>query len=162
MQNKPLLAYPEHQEFEELLNSCGSMTKQLENLGRTLSVSLLHEGVEDNYFRRYTILNLNQLPVVIACSSTALNNRFFTTLLQNANTTPIGKFLFASQSQVIRSQIEIELIMAEQISLPHLQDFIQRKYRPSQPLWQRLSVLNYQQETMQLCEVMLPELELFY
>lgn len=162
MQNKPLLAYPEHQEFEELLNSCGSMTKQLENLGRTLSVSLLHEGVEDSYFRRYTILNLNQLPVVIACSSTALNNRFFTTLLQNANTTPIGKFLFASQSQVIRSQIEIELITAEQISLPHLKDFVQRKYQPSQPLWQRLSVFNYQQETMQLCEVMLPELELFY
>lgn len=162
MQNKPLLAYPEHHEFEELLNSCGSMTKQLENLGRTLSVSLLHEGIEDNYFRRYTVLNLNQLPVVIACSSTDLNNPFFTTLLQNANTTPIGKFLFASQSQVIRSQIEIELITAEQISLPHLKDFVQRKYQPSQPLWQRLSVFNYQQETMQLCEVMLPELELFY
>lgn len=162
MPNKPLLNYPEHPEFEELLNSCGSMTKQLESLGQTLSVSLLHEGIEDNFFRRYTVLNLNHLPVVIACSGTKLNNKFFTNLLQNANTTPIGRFLFAPHSQVTRAQIAIESITTQQITLPHLKEFAARKYQPDQPLWQRLSLFNYQQETMQLCEIMLPELELFY
>ena len=62
---KPLLDYPNHPEFEELLNSCGSMTKQLEALGRHLSVTLLYEGVVGDHFHRYITLNLNQIPVVL-------------------------------------------------------------------------------------------------
>lgn len=162
MQNKPLLNYPEHPEFEELLNSCGSMTKQLENLGHTLNVDVLHEGIENDCFRRYTILKLNTTPVVIACSSTMISNSFFTNLLKNANTTPIGKFLFAPNSQVQRAQIDIQQIAINDIRQPHLQDFAQQKYQYQQHLWQRNSLFTCHHEIMELCEIILPELDKFY
>ena len=161
---KPLLEYPNHPEFEELLNSCGSMTKQLETLDRHLSVTLLYEGIIENYFHRYITLNLNQIPVVLACSNASLEHEFFAKLLQNANTTPIGKFLFASGSTVTRnSNMELDLIHSTIINDPHLQEYFQQhKYQLEQLFWQRKSTFHYQDQQLSLIEIILPELEGFF
>jgi chorismate-pyruvate lyase len=161
---KPLLEYPNHPEFEELLNSCGSMTKQLEALGRHLSVTLLYEGVIENCFHRYITLNLNQIPVVLACSNALIEHDFFAKLLQNANTTPIGKFLFASGSTVARdSSMELDLIHSTIINDPRLQDYFQQhKYQLEQLFWQRKSIFRCQNQQLSLIEIILPELEEFF
>lgn len=161
---KPLLDYPNHPEFEELLNSCGSMTKQLEALGRHLSVTLLYEGIIENQFYRYITLNLNQIPVVLACSNALLEHEFFTQLLQNANTTPIGKFLFASGSAVTRdSNMELDLIDSAIINDPRLQNYFQsHKYQLKQLFWQRKSIFHCQNQQLNLIEIILPELEGFF
>lgn len=160
---KPILTYPQQAEFEELLNSCGSMTKQLEDLGQLLKVELLHEGIEDNYFRRYSLLRLNQRAVVIACSSADIHAEFFSTLLKNANTTPIGKFLFASQSQVHRNpEMQIELVTIKQIHEPHLQNYLRQHYQACQEFWQRKSEFNYREQRLNLIEILLPEFTDFF
>lgn len=161
MQNKYLLKYPEHPEFEELLNSCGSMTKQLEALGQSLTVELLHEGFESDHFRRYTILKLNGLPVVAACSSSHRFDTFFTDLLHNASTTPIGKFLFANGSNVVRDKIEITLLNQIEITKPYLKEFVQGRYQHNQQFWDRLSYFHYNNQQMELNEIILPEIEIF-
>lgn len=162
MSIKQLLNYPSHPEFEELLNSCGSMTKQLESLHASLNVSLINEGVVDDKFYRHTILSLNQTNVVAACSLTAIQNSFFVTLLQNANNTPIGKFLFAKNNAVGRTQIEIKLVDITQISDITLRKFLNKNYINDQQFWQRHSIFQYQNEQMELIEIMLPELERFF
>lgn len=160
---KPLLTYPKQAEFEELLNSCGSMTKQLEDLGQTLRVELLHEGIEDNYFRRYSLLHLNQRAVVIACSSADIHAEFFSTLLKNANTTPIGKFLFAPHSLVQRKpEMQIELVTINQIYEPHLQDYLRQHYQTDQEFWLRKSEFNYHDQHLDLIEILLPEFADFF
>lgn len=161
---KPLLDYPNHPEFEELLNSCGSMTKQLEALGRHLSVTLLYEGIVGDHFHRYITLNLNQTPVVLACSNALLEHDFFTKLLQNANTTPIGKFLFANGSGVTRnSNMELDLIHSDIINDLRLQNYFQQhKYQPEQLFWQRKSIFHCQNQQLNLIEIILPELEKFF
>lgn len=160
---KPLLTYPKQAEFEELLNSCGSMTKQLEDLGQKLSVELLHEGIEDNYFCRYSLLRLNQRAVVIACSSADIHAEFFLALLKNANTTPIGKFLFATRSQVQRNEaMQIELVTINQIHEPQLKNYIQQHYQTNQEFWQRKSEFNYRDQRLNLIEILLPEFTDFF
>ena len=160
---KPLLTYPKQAEFEELLNSCGSMTKQLEDLGQRLSVELLHEGIEDNHFRRYSLLHLNQRAVVIACSSADIHAEFFSALLKNANTTPIGKFLFAPHSLVQRKpEMQIELVTINQIHEPQLKNYLQQHYQNNQEFWQRKSEFNYRDQRLNLIEILLPEFTDFF
>ncbi|AUR52606.1 chorismate--pyruvate lyase family protein [Aquella oligotrophica] len=165
VQFKPLLGYPKHSEFEELLSSCGSMTKQLEEKGHHLSVTLLSEAYHEEYFRRYTILNLDNIPVVVACSQTDIKNQYFHSLLKNASTTPIGKFLFAKDSKVKReSDMAIELV-----TINDLQDYpiltanlLSHKYQQSQQFWQRKSLFTYNSESFELIEILLPELDLLF
>lgn len=157
----PTKSYPLHPEFDELLNSCGSMTKQLEALGGHLSVKLLHEGIEENCFRRYTILSLNEIPVIAACSSTTLTSNFFIDVLKNARTTPIGKFLFATPA-VIRDEVLISLAPQADIIKPYLKEFVQTNYSIESAFWQRKSYFHYKQQAMELIEIILPELESFF
>jgi len=165
VQTKPLLSYPKHPEFEELLNSCGSMTRQLEDLGHKLSVTLLAECSENNNFRRYTTLNLNNTPVVVACSQTLIKNQFFYNLLKNASTTPIGKFLF-SNNQVRRLEnMKIELVNQKHFQQHKIiiNNIILHKYRLDQTFWQRTSIFRHSKnEQFELIEILLPELELFF
>lgn len=164
MPTKPLLKnYPQHAEFEELLNSCGSMTQQLENLGKQLSVKLIHEGIEGEYFCRYSLLHLNNRAVVIACSQAHLSAEFFCQLLKNANVIPIGKFLFAAGSQVQRNNaMDIKLVSSAQISKLQLQQYLNQNYRNNQEFWQRTSQFNYRNEQLNLIEIILPEFEEFF
>ena len=165
VQFKPLMGYPEHREFEELLGSCGSMTKQLEEKGHHLSVTLLSEEYYLEYFRRYTILNLDNIPVVLACSQTDIKNKYFHHLLKNASTTPIGKFLFAKDSRVERSpDMEIKLIEINELENHPLiiKNLVSHKYQQSQRFWQRKSLFTYETESFELIEILLPELDLLF
>ena len=164
MKIKPLKPYPNHPEFEELLNSCASMTYQLEALGHKLTVTLIQEGVNKNSFSRFIFLNLNQKPVIAAYSSCQLKDQYFVKLLQNANITPIGKFLFAPYSEVKREDnMQISFIKLEDISQQIIQtNLLQQNYQPQQQLWLRSSVFSYQNEKLYLDEFILPELDSFF
>lgn len=140
------------------------MTQQLESLGQQLSVKLIHEGIEDEYFCRYSLLHLNQRAVVIACSKAHIPSaEFFCQLLKNANVTPIGKFLFATGSQVRRNKdMRIELVTTTHISEFQLQQYLNQNYQANQVFWQRTSQFNYADEQLKLIEVILPEFEEFF
>lgn len=158
-----ILQYPKHSEFEELLNSCGSMTKQLESLGHQLQVTLLQEGFEGAFWVRYTILSLNQQAVVIACSKAKTIDTFFCTLLQNANTQPIGKFLFAADSVVKRNQnMQITSVNCQQIAEQPLQKYLQNHYKSHQNFWLRDSYFELENQRLNLQEILLPELNSFF
>ncbi len=142
------------------------MTKQLESLGTKLSVTLLAEIEEKDYFRRCITLNLNNTPVVVASSQTLIRYSFFYELLKNASTTPIGTFLFAADSQVQR-QADMQLKLVTVNDLHHLPQIIQNlgqhSYQAQQTFWQRTSIFTYHdEEQFELIEILLPELELFF
>lgn len=162
--SKPLLQYPLHPEFEELLNSCGSMTRQLEELGQKLTVTLLQENVTDNQRWRIITLNLNACPVIVAASHCDINAGFFENLLKNAAITPIGKFLFAKDSPVTRADnMSILSVNAAQINISTLRSYLNTHgYQPDQLFWQRQSQFNYRDQSLFLTEIILPEVELFY
>lgn len=161
--SKTLLHYPRHPQFEELLNSCGSMTSQLEELGQQLTVTLLQEGIINNERWRIITLNLNDCPVILASSHCSVNAEFFCNLLKNASVTPIGKFLFAPQSRVTRDlDMQLELISRNQSKTSNLYNYLEtHNYCIDQQFWQRSSTFHYQRETLKLVEILLPELESF-
>ncbi len=163
MKVKNILQYPKLIEFEELLNSCGSMTKQLESLGHKLQVTLLQEGFESGFWVRYTILSLNQQAVVIACSKAKREDMFFCSLLQQANTQPIGKFLFAADSEVKRQpKMQIKLVNYQQIAKNNLQYYLQNNYKSNQSFWLRESCFEFKNQKLYLQEILLPELDVFF
>lgn len=139
------------------------MTAQLENLGQQLTISLIHEEVSQQQFQRLITLNLNDIAVVAAFSYTGLNQRFFSQLLRNANTTPIGKFLFANPSKAKRlDNMQIKQAKLQQIQTIKLQEMLLASgYTPEQLFWQRSSIFSYQDEQLHLQEILLPELAKF-
>ncbi|MEN9946009.1 MAG: hypothetical protein RLZZ293_395 [Pseudomonadota bacterium] len=164
LQSEQVLNYPKHDGFEELLNSCGSMTSQLENLGHQLSITLISEIHTEKYFERYISLNLDQVPVILACSRSKISNEFFYTLLKNAHVTPIGKFLFAPHSQVKRlPHMEIKQIDALMLSnLPILKQYLTNKYHSQQQFWLRNSQFSYLTQQLDVIEIILPQVNLFF
>lgn len=140
------------------------MTRQLEELGQQLSVTLLQEHTTTEERWRIITLNLNQRPVILAASHCALSAEFFCNLLKNAAITPIGKFLFAANSPVTRDDnMQITSITRAEINSPPLSNYLQSlHYQPDQQFWQRQSVFNYADERLFLTEIILPEVERFY
>ncbi len=155
------------------------MTANLEALGQYLSVHLLQQGHSNGQFFRATLLQLNQKNVVAAYSSCSLQHSFFSALLANANVTPIGKFLFATESLVKRNNdMQIKLYnqaelhnwlfersrcAANAVDAPPpeehpLTSFLNSHYPLAQRFWVRHSTFAYQQEILELSEVILPEI----
>lgn len=138
------------------------MTKQLESLGHKLTVDLIYDGFLAEDFCRNSILKLDQQPVVAASSIALKNNPFFIELLQKANSIPIGKFLFAENSMVLRDKITTKFIN----NISHLPQslviFLRNNYTQKQSFWQRTSRFIYQEQEMHLIEIILPGLDLFF
>ncbi len=156
------LDYPDNNEFAELLNSCGSMTEQLKKLHYDFSVELLKTEISDNKISRYTLLKLNNTPVIIAESSCLITDDIFFEIIKNADTTPIGKYLFAKNSQIIRSNVEITQIKSHGITNAQIiQSFILKNFSPSQLFWLRTSVFRHSQQQMNLNETILPNIYKF-
>ena len=162
--NNQLENYPLHDEFEEILNSCGSMTRNLEKLGHELTVNLLFEGIISGKYHRVVTLNLDVIPVVLACSTTDRSNEFFYQLLKNADITPIGKFLFAKHSGVERQEgMQLQLLKIVEIFEQKLCEQLKKyNYSPEQKFWLRQSIFNYADEKLYLSEIILPELDYFF
>ena len=139
------------------------MTAQLENLGQQLSISLIHEGINNQQFQRLVTLNLNNIAVVAAFSWANVDDRFFSQLLLNANTIPIGKFLFTDPSHAHRlNNMQIKQISLQQIQTLKLQQMLAASgHAPTQSFWQRSSIFAYRHEQLHLVEILLPELANF-
>ncbi|MDD3266778.1 MAG: hypothetical protein PHC75_06335 [Burkholderiales bacterium] len=152
--------YPNHKAFEELLNSCGSMTRQLETIGHKLTVKLLKEGLIEDNFCRYTLLKLDNNPVILALSYTKNNNLTFIEILKNANNIPIGKFLFAKSSGISRDSLVISKITLDELSDSLISNYLKTHYHDKQEMFSRKSeFISVQNEKMILIEIILPELK---
>lgn len=161
--NNILQDYPKHKAFEELLNSCGSMTRQLENMGHTLTVELIKEGIIGDYFCRYTILKLDNTPVIFALSHSKLNSHKFINILKNANNIPIGRFLFAKDSQIVRNKIAISKVFINNVSDIIIKTYLETNYNHEQVIFSRESeFISAENEKMILVEIILPEFKKFF
>lgn len=162
MHNLISLDYPDNNEFAELLNSCGSMTEQLKKLHYDFSVELLKTEIVDNKISRYTLLKLNNIPVIIAESSCLISDTVFYEIIKNADTTPIGKYLFAKNSHIIRSNVETTQIKSSDITNSQIiQSFLLNNFSPLQFFWLRTSVFRHSQQQMNLNETILPNIYKF-
>jgi chorismate-pyruvate lyase len=146
--------------FMRLLHSRDSMTANLEALGQNLSISLVQQGDTLSETFRATVLNLNQKAVITAYSSCSLKHKFFSTLLKNAATTPLGKFLFAADSAIKRNHgMQILAHSLSQLPVPLLSSFLCTSgFSQQQQFWVRYSTFSYATESLQLIEVILPQL----
>lgn len=163
MHNLISLDYPDNNEFAELLNSCGSMTEQLKRLHYDFSVELLKTEIVDNKILRYTLLKLNNTPVIIAESSCLITDDIFFEIIKNADTTPIGKYLFAPNSEITRTNIEIDQIKISDLNNKQTtQKYILNNYASSQQLWQRNSMFFHNMQKMSLVEIILPNICNFF
>lgn len=144
-------------EFMQLVSSTNSMTENLLHLGNDLRVKLIYDGVRDDKYCRDIILYLDNTPVIIASSTTNLDNQYFVNILKNANTTPIGKFLFNPKYNIAREDMQVLAIDgAKPIELPY-------HYNPlDNGLFLRISRFTYANETFELKEVVLKSLKKYY
>ena len=147
--------------FSILLNSCGSMTKELESIGNKFSVEILKCELVNDIYYRHVLLKLNSIAVVIATGKCSIHNQYLYSLLYNANTQPIGKFIFAENSNINRAKIKITEILATEANSPIITTELQKNYANAQQFWQRISKFTYQEETLILEEIILPEVGQF-
>jgi chorismate-pyruvate lyase len=96
-----------------------SMTKQLESLDNNLTVRVLYSGMEDSRnFKRVVSLSLKNKPVIIGVSQANIGSPYFVDLLKNSAAKPIGKILFAKDSEVKRDRN----MQVEEVNLGYISD----------------------------------------
>ena len=149
--------------MNQVVSNHGSMTTTLKQLNSDFTVKVLYTGVEDDKYNRIVTLQLNQKPVIDAISTTALHNAYFVNLLSHADTQPIGSILFAPHSTVHRNQ-HMQILYSE---LSHIHNNVIRRhlfslgYTIHTKIIIRISEFDYNLQTMQLREYILPQLNSF-
>lgn len=151
---------PPPQTFNDFLYNQSSMTKQLLSLDNSLKVTLLFSGMDGSTFKRISSLSLKNKPVIIALSQARIGNPYFINLLQNANTTPIGKILFAGDSGVFRDpNMEVEQVYLDFISDHTVKTAIAGLgYTNRDIFYKRTSIFRKDKQSMQVVEYILPSI----
>lgn len=148
------------QSFNEFLYNQSSMTKQLNSLDDSLQVIILYSGMDGNNFKRISSLNLRNKPVIVGLSFAKSGNPYFVDLLKNADTTPIGKVLFAKDSGVARDpNMEVEQVYLSYISEKRVRTYIASLgYTDNDIIYKRTSIFRKDQQNMQVIEYILPSI----
>jgi chorismate-pyruvate lyase len=149
--------------LNEVVYNNQSMTTMLRTLSSDFTVTVLKSEVEEPNYVRIVELNLRNTPVIVAISSTNLNNPTFVNLLKNSQDVSIGNKLFANDSQISRlSNMTITNVRLKNIRNPIISNYlISLGYTPTQQFVKRHSYFNYKTETMDLIEYVLPSLNKF-
>ncbi len=149
--------------LNEIINNPQSMTKSLKKLNNNFSVNILYSGVESSYYKRLVALKLESTTVIIASSSTKLDNSTFVDILSRSKGNSIGLQLFSPTSKIKRlPDMAIKHIQTQQINSRTLATYlISIGYKPSQEIISRTSTFYYKNESMILCEYILPSLNQF-
>jgi chorismate-pyruvate lyase len=118
---------------------------------------------ESEYYERNIVLNLNNVPVLVATSQTLLSNAIFLDILQNSGTQPIGNRLFAPDSSIKRDPtMSIRKVCIVDIDNIILQDYLlSLNYNKNDTLIMRKSYFYYKKEALQLIEFILPTISQF-
>lgn len=148
------------QSLNAFLYNKASMTEQLKHLDKDFKVILLYSGMEGSNFKRISSLNLSGKPVLVGLSLAKTGSPYFVDLLKNADTTPIGKILFAKDSGVSRDpNMEVEQVYLNYISDSTAKAYISSLgYTNSDVIYKRTSIFRKGEESMQLIEYILPSI----
>lgn len=151
------------QTLEELINNRDSMTKALQSLSHNFSVELIKNGVVSNNYVRISSLKLDNTPVIEAIVSTNVSNQTFVTILRNANTTPIGKMLFAKNSGIVRNDMKVSVMTVQDIKNPIAHDYLNKiGYDDKTHIVARNSEFTHQKETLEITEYILPSMTKYF
>lgn len=151
---------PPPKSFNEFLYNQSSMTKQLESLDNNFRVFLLYSGIEGNNYKRISSLNLSNKPVVVGLSQANTGSPYFFSLLKKAETTPLGKSLFAKDSGVTRDpDMKVDQVYLDYISDSVVKDYIAGLgYTNNDVIYKRTSMFRKDKQYMQLDEYILPSI----
>ena len=156
--------YPGHKPtMAQVVNNPASMTKTLKALDNNLSVQMLKTGQQGTKYVRIVALKLSGTPVIAAISQTDMTNTTFKNIIANADVTPIGTKLFASDSTIKRRQnMQIRQIKLSSIKNSVITDYLLNLgYTPGTYLTERSSQFYSQMQTLDLIEYILPAMDKF-
>lgn len=149
--------------LEDLINNKGSMTKALESLSSNFTVELLKNGIISNNYVRISSLKLDNTPVIAAVVSTNVTNSTFVTILRNANTTPIGKMLFAKDSGITRSDMKVNVMIVQDVKNEIAHAYLNKiGYADKTHIVARDSVFTHDKETLDITEYVLPSMTKYF
>lgn len=149
--------------LEELINNKGSMTKALLSLSPNFTVELLKNGIISNNYVRVSSLKLDNNPVITAVVSTNVTDSTFVTILRNANTTPIGKMLFAKDSGITRSDMKVNVMIVQDIKNEVAHTYLNKiGYTDKTHIVARDSVFTHGKETLDITEYVLPSMTKYF
>ncbi|MCC2645256.1 MAG: hypothetical protein K0R94_1034 [Burkholderiales bacterium] len=145
--------------WENIVYDPGSTTKSFKYLTNNYKLEILFSGLCKDTFKRIIVINLDDIPVMLASSETLISNKLFLDILQNASTTPIGVKLFSPKSGIKRGNMSVTQVEVATIKDPIVTNFMQ-KSGFSDKLYFRISEFTYKTQVMELKEYILPGLKL--
>ncbi len=154
---------PQHSSaYQAFIANEDSMTTALKQLDPNLSVELLESGEKHGVFVRTVVLKLQQTPVILAVSRAGNDSPIFVKILAEADRTPIGTRLFAKDSGIRRSSMEVKQVSREQIQEESLKSYLRTLNIPTDSfLALRRSLFTQGEEQLELIEYVLPSVETF-
>jgi chorismate-pyruvate lyase len=144
--------------WHDIVYDPGSTTKAFKILTSDYKLDVLFSDFDNNLFKRVIVINLDQVPVMVALSATKITNNLFLDILQNAHTTPIGLRLFAPDSCIRRGSMLVSTLDISEISDQTILNYLHTINHDNQ-LYFRSSIFTYGHETMYLGEYILPGLK---
>ena len=159
--------------LDALIHNPKSMTVALKTLNNNLTLSILKNQVvcrhQKYYYQRNVVMKLDNIPIILATSQTALSNKTFVDILQNANSNPIGYQLFARASNIKRNPMMCvtNLYNIEKIDSPIFKNYLSQlkldilNTTTLGYIVRRKSYFNLNRESMQLTEYILPTIKQF-
>lgn len=162
--------------IKQFLNYSGSTTKLFKSTTYNYKIEVLSSevkemskdssGIHNNNFQRIVVIYLDNIPIMIALSYTNCSCQKFFSILQEADTKPIGEFLFVAHSGIKRAKMKIYQIKIKNIQNNVIRDYILQLPLPNNyAIYERKSRFTYHKdkktEKMFLIEYMLPGLEKF-
>lgn len=149
--------------LEDFINNKDSMTKALQSLSPNFTVELLKNGIISNNYVRISSLKLDNTPVIVAIVSTNVTNSTFVTILRNANTTPIGKMLFAKDSGITRSDMKVNIMIVQDVKNEIAHSYLNKiGYTDKTHIVARDSVFTHDKETLNITEYVLPSMTKYF
>lgn len=159
--------------LDRLIYNPKSMTSMLNLLGNDLRVYVLRNQIickhQKYYYQRNVVIKLDNIPIILATSLTALSNKTFVNILKNANSNPIGYQLFATNSNIKRSPM---MCICKIYNTKKIGSYIFENYLSNikldkldaltvEYIVKRKSYFNLKRESMQLTEYILPTIKQF-
>lgn len=146
--------------IKEFLLDPGSSTEHFSKLACDYAIEVLKSAESDGYFERVVAIYLGKVPCMVAISRTLTADLIFLDILQNAGKIPIGRKLFAVDSGITRTNLDVETIAKSAIKDITVTNFIERIELSVAELYIRTSDFIYQDQKMHLDEYILPGLQL--
>lgn len=144
--------------IEDFLKDPGSTTGYFSTLSEVYVLKILDHGINADKFQRIVAIYLENIPVMLGVSSTQLSHTTFLDILQNAAHVPIGTKLFAVDSGISRTNMQVRQIPVDTIANKAVNDFLANLTNLPDQLYFRQSDFVYENQSMRLDEYVLPGL----